>query len=414
MSLLPNPIVFTLSNGIRVVHQPMDRDVAHCGLMIAAGSRDEEEDEHGLAHFLEHCFFKGTKTRKNHHILSRLDAVGGELNAFTAKEETWIHASMVKEHYERAIELIADITFHPSFPAEEIEKEKEVIIDELNSYFDSPSEMIFEEFEEHLFGKHAIGRSILGSKESINAMKRSHLERFRKRNLTAEQLVFSSAGNIPIEKLQLILEKHLGKEKLTPFTQKRIKPTLKSGKKIYVEKDIHQVNFLIGGKAYAFSHKLRPALTLLTNVLGGPALNNKLSMVIREKHGLAYHVECTYAPFTDCGIFSLYLGTDKENLKKAIELCEKTLEWYKENKMNGRQLQEAKKQIIGQMALAQDSGSALMFNLGKALHEFNRIDTMKEVFRKLEEITADQIQQAAIDTFQFEKMNVLAYVPKKN
>ena len=390
----------------------MDRDVAHCGLLIAAGSRDEEEDEHGLAHFLEHCFFKGTKTRKNHHILSRLDAVGGELNAFTAKEETWIHASMLKEHYERAIELIADITFHPSFPAEEIEKEKEVIIDELNSYFDSPSEMIFEEFDQQLFGNHAIGRSILGTKESINSVKRSTLERFRKRNLTAEQLVFSSAGNIPVEKLQALLEKYLGKEKLAPFTQKRSKPTLKSGKKIFVEKEIHQVNYLVGGKAYAYPHKLRPALTLLTNVLGGPALNNKLSMVIREKYGLAYHVECTYAPFTDCGIFSLYLGTDKENLKKATDLAEKTLSYYKDNKMSSRQLHEAKKQIIGQMALAQDSGSALMFNLGKSLYLFNRIDTMKEVFHKLEEITAEQIQQAAIDTFHFEKMNVLAYVPK--
>jgi predicted Zn-dependent peptidase len=390
----------------------MDRDVAHCGLLIAAGSRDEEEDEHGLAHFLEHCFFKGTKTRKNHHILSRLDAVGGELNAFTAKEETWIHASMLKEHYERAIELIADITFHPSFPAEEIEKEKEVIIDELNSYFDSPSEMIFEEFDQQLFGNHAIGRSILGTKESINSVKRSTLERFRKRNLTAEQLVFSSAGNIPVEKLQALLEKYLSKEKLAPFTQKRSKPTLKVGKKIFVEKDIHQVNYLVGGKAYAYPHKLRPALTLLTNVLGGPALNNKLSMVIREKYGLAYHVECTYAPFTDCGIFSLYLGTDKENLKKATDLAEKTLSYYKDNKMSSRQLHEAKKQIIGQMALAQDSGSALMFNLGKSLYLFNRIDTMKEVFHKLEEITAEQIQQAAIDTFHFEKMNVLAYVPK--
>jgi predicted Zn-dependent peptidase len=210
------------------------------------------------------------------------------------------------------------------------------------------------------------------------------------------------------------LEQYLGKEKLSPFTQKRIKPTLKTGKNIHLEKEIHQVNYLIGGKAYAYPHKLRPALTLLTNVLGGPALNNKLSMVIREKHGLAYHVECTYAPFTDCGIFSLYLGTDKENLKKAIDLCEKTLGYYKENKMSSRQLREAKKQIIGQMALAQDSGGALMFNLGKSLHQFNRIDTMKEVFHKLEEITADQIQQAANDTFHFDKMNVLAYVPKAN
>lgn len=408
------PIIFQLSNGIRVVHQPMNREVAHCGLMIAAGSRDELPEEHGLAHLLEHCFFKGTKTRKNHHILSRLDSVGGELNAFTAKEETWIHATFLREHYERAIELISDISFNPSFPSHEIEKEKEVVLDELNSYLDAPSELIFEEFDQHLFGNHPMGRSILGTKESIKGFKGKDLEAFRKRNFTPDQLIFSSAGNISIDLLTRILEKHLGSKKLVVSNQKRKRPRLTTNKKIWLEKDIHQVNFLMGGKAYDYPNKLRPALTLLANVLGGPALNNKLSMEIREKHGLAYHVDCSYAPFSDCGIFSLYLGTDKENLDKALSLSEKTLKSYCDKAMSSRQLHEAKKQLIGQMALAQDSGGAIMFNLGKSLHLFDRIDTMEEVFKRLDEITSEQILQAANETFNMDKMNILAYIPKKN
>ena len=187
------PIIFTLKNGIRVVHQPLDREVAHCGLLIGAGSRDEKDNEHGLAHFLEHCFFKGTKKRKTFHILSRLDAVGGEINAFTAKEETWVHGSFLKEHYERTIELIADIAFDSTFPEKEIVKEKEVILDEINSYKDSPSEMIFEDFDAYLFKNHPIGRTILGTEKSLEKFNTKNLLNFRKRNFTPEYLIFASA-----------------------------------------------------------------------------------------------------------------------------------------------------------------------------------------------------------------------------
>lgn len=406
---MQEPIIFTLKNGIRVVHQPMDREVGHCGLLIGAGSRDEEENEHGLAHFLEHSLFKGTKSRKTFHILSRLDAVGGELNAFTAKEETWIHASFLKEHFERSIELIADIAFNSIFPEKEISKEREVIIDEINSYKDSPGEMIFEDFDALLFKNHPLGRSILGTEHTIKKLGTKDLIRFRKRVFSTENLVFSSVGKIEINKLSALLEKYLGGYKLSSESSSRksfkgYKPFHKTEKK-----DIHQVHYVVGSLAFSYPHKLRPALTLLNNMLGGPAMNNRLSLNIREKHGIAYHIDSTYAPFSDSGVFSIYLGTDKQNLEKSKVLIDKELKAFYNSKLSTRQLHDAKKQIIGQIALAQDSAGAMMFNLGKSLILFDRIDTLEDVFKKVEEITASDILEAANLVLTPKRMSSLTY-----
>ena len=403
------PFIFRLRNGIRVVHQYLPREVAHCGLMIGSGSRDELKAEHGLAHFLEHCLFKGTKKRKTFHILSRLDAVGGELNAFTSKEETWIHASHLKEDYERAIELIADIAFNANFPEKEIEKEKEVIYDELNSYKDSPADLIFEDFDQMLFGDHPFGRTIIGTEESLQRFNRNHLERFRKRSLNRDNVIFSSAGNITAERLQSLLEKHFDAFKLSKAPVKR-EPV----KKYYfdhqvVKKDIHQVHYLLGMPAYDFDHKKRPALSLLNNIIGGPAMNNRLSMRIREKHGIAYHVDSNYSPFSDTGIFSIYLGTDKENLDKSKELIWKVLNELKHERMSARAIADAKKQIIGQLALAQDSGSAIMFNIAKSLMLFDRVDTLEELFEKIHEISAHDMHDVANEIFNAKRSCSVTY-----
>lgn len=406
---MQEPVIFKLKNGIRVVHQPMDREVGHCGLLIGAGSRDEQENEHGLAHFLEHSLFKGTKSRKTFHILSRLDAVGGELNAFTAKEETWIHASFLKEHFERSIELIADIAFNSVFPEKEISKEREVIIDEINSYKDSPGEMIFEDFDALLFKNHPLGRSILGTEDTIKKLGTKDLIRFRKRTFTEENLIFSSVGKIEVEKLKYLLEKYLGNYKLTTSSLGR--KSFKGYKPFHKEekKEIHQVHYVLGSPAYSYPHKLRPALTLLNNILGGPAMNNRLSLNIREKHGIAYHIDSTYAPFSDSGVFSIYLGTDKQNLEKSKGLIEKELKSFYDKKLTTRQLHDAKKQIVGQIALAQDSAGAMMFNLGKSLILFDRIDTLEDVFKKVEVISADDIVEAARHTLTPDRLSSLTY-----
>lgn len=405
-----HPVIFTLSNGLRVVHQYLPREVAHCGLMIGAGSRDELKNEHGLAHFLEHCLFKGTKKRKTFHILSRLDAVGGELNAFTSKEETWIHASHLKEDYERAIELIADIAFNANFPAKEIEKEKDVIYDELNSYKDSPADLIFEDFDQSLFGNHPFGRTIIGTEDSLKRFTRDDLERFRKRVLNKKNVIFSSAGNISAEKLQQLLEKHLGGYALQSAAIKRVPVKTYHFEHHVVKKDIHQVHYLMGMPAYDFEHPLRPALSLLNNIIGGPAMNNRLSMRIREKHGIAYHVDSNYSPFSDTGIFSIYLGTDKEHLKKSKELIWKVLGEFKHARMTTRALADAKKQIIGQIALAQDSGSAIMFNIAKSLMLFNRVDALDELFDKIHDISAVDCHKVADEIFNPARTCSITYI----
>jgi predicted Zn-dependent peptidase len=407
--MISEPIIFKLKNGIRVVHQYLPREVAHCGLMIGAGSRDELKHEHGLAHFMEHCLFKGTTHRKTFHILSRLDAVGGELNAFTSKEETWVHASHLKEDYERAIELIADIVFNSSFPAKEIEKEKEVILDEINSYKDSPADLIFEEFDEMLFGNHPFGRTILGTEKSLATFGKDELLAFRERNFTRNNIIFASAGNISNEALRKLLEKHL-EGHILPATKRKKKSVIpyKASHRV-VKKDIHQVHYLMGLPTYDFNHPKRPGLSLLNNILGGPAMNNRLSMVIREKHGIAYHVDSNYSPFSDTGIFTIYLGTEKDNLEKSKLLIWKELNEMRNKKLSTRQLHDAKKQIIGQIALAQDSGSAVMFNIAKSLQLFNRIDTLEELFEKIQEISAQELHEIAEEVFSPTKMSSITY-----
>lgn len=407
--MITEPVIFNLKNGIRVVHQFLPREVAHCGLMIGAGSRNELVKEHGLAHFMEHCFFKGTEKRKTYHILSRLDAVGGELNAFTSKEETWIHASHLKEDYERAIELIGDITFNSQFPEKEIEKEKEVILDEINSYKDSPSDLIFEEFDEMVFGNHPFGRTILGTEASLKSFTREHLLNFRKRNFTKGNIIFASAGNIEVSALKLLLEKHLeghvlglSKRKIQPITKNKVGHVVQ-------KKDIHQVHYLMGLPTYDFNHKNRPGLSLLNNILGGPAMNNRLSMRIREKHGIAYHVDSNYSPFSDTGIFTIYLGTEKDNLEKSKQLIWKELNELRDKKLSARHLHDAKRQIIGQVALAQDSGSAIMFNIAKSLQLFGKIDTLEELYTKINEITAEELHTIANEVFEPKKMSSITY-----
>lgn len=406
---MKEPLVAHLNNGIRVVHQPMDREAAHCGIMIGSGSRDEKASEHGLAHFLEHCLFKGTQKRRTHHILSRLDSVGGELNAFTSKEETWIHASFLRQHYQRAIEIIHDISFHATFPEQEIEKEKEVILDEINSYKDSPADMIFEEFDALIFGNHPIGRSILGTEKSLRSFTKDHLLNFHRRHFHPHQLIFASAGNIDFTLLLSLLNDTFGSEKLAG------KKPVRKGVPVYKQehrkekKDIHQTHFVMGCPAYHFDHPHRPGLYLLNNILGGPAMNSKLNMTVREKHGIAYSVDSNYAPFSDCGVFSVYVGTESQNLEKAKQLIWQELLNLAKRPLSARQLQDAKRQLIGQIGLAQDSGAALMFNNAKSLMMFNRIDTMEEVYKKIGNITSKELEQIASEIFDPRRMSSITY-----
>lgn len=401
---------FTLPNGIRCIHTQTDRPVGHCGLVIDAGSRDELESEAGLAHFIEHTLFKGTRKRKTFHILSRLDSVGGEINAFTSKEETWIYGSFMTQHYERAIELIADISFNSVFPEKELIKEKEVILDEIASYQDSPGEMIFDEFEEMLFHGHPLGRNILGTEDSVRSFTREDVFRFLKRQYTAERMVFSSVSNHTPVQIHRLAEKHLCQHQVSTGTAPR-QPFQPNGQQHRsAPKSQYQCHHVMGSLGYANDDPRKTGLILLNNYLGGPGMNSRLNLEVREKHGYTYNIESHYTAFSDTGLIEIYLGTDKRHFEKSRKLVLKELKALRTKKLGPTQLHNAKQQLIGQIALAQESGSGIMMALGKSLLMYDCVDGLEEVFRKIQGVTAAELQDIANEVFDETCLSSLTYV----
>ncbi len=389
------PEVFTLSNGIRVVYLHAAAQVAHMGVTILAGSRFEKENEVGLAHFLEHCIFKGTKNRKAFHVLSRLDSVGGEINAYTTKEEICIYASFTKNHFRRASELLADITLNSSFPEKEIQKEKEIIIDEINSYLDSPSDKIFDDFESYLFKNHALGNNILGTKESVLSFTREDLLSYVDRFFTSGNMVISFVGDISRKQLEKNLENDFKACKTIDVQPVKNDFSDSTPFKIWTKESNYQVHSVIGGIAPNYLDEKRRTTNLLTNILGGPALNSRLNLSIREKYGYSYTVEAVYSPFVDTGYWAVYFGTDPKYIKKSIDLVYKELKKLRDQKMGVLQLNSAKEQLKGHLALGLDSNSGLMLGLGKSLLLFNQIDTISEIYKSIDKLTAENLLETA-------------------
>lgn len=389
------PILFTLSNGIRVVYLHAPAQVAHLGVTVLGGSRFERKEEDGLAHFLEHCIFKGTTKRKAFHILSRLDSVGGELNAYTAKEEICVYASFTKEHIRRASELLADITLNSNFPMKEIQKEKEIIIDEINSYLDSPSDKIFDDFEEHLFRGHALGNNILGTKERVQSFTRENLKEYVERFFTTENLVLSFVGDISRNRLEKILEEDFKGCKTGKHIEIAEKFEPNPAFHIRTKEANYQVHAIVGGIAPSYKDEARRGMTLLTNILGGPALNSRLTLSIREKYGYSYNVEANFTPYVDTGFWSVYLGTDPKYIDKSISLIYKELKLLRTKKLGVLQLNRAKEQLKGHLALGLDSNSGLMLGLGKSLLLFNQIDTIQEIYTGIDKLTASELLEIA-------------------
>ena len=405
--------IIRLTNGLRVLHFE-DKNImtVHCGFIINAGSRDELSTENGIAHLIEHCLFKGTERRKAFHILTRLDSVGGEVNAYTTKEETSIYASALKEHFNRAAELLVDITFSSIFPEKEIEKEKSVIIDEINSYKDNPDEMLMDEFEERLFPDHALGRSILGTADLVNGFTREDILRFVERNYSTDQIVFTCVGNVSLKKIETFCNNVL--EKLPTSTSNRTNRTIPESTMFRESKktSVHQVHSLLGCKTIGFDDDRRRAMVLMNNILGGPALNSRLNLNIRERFGYCYYIESSYAPYADTGVFQIYFGTDKRHERKVAKLIVKELKSLTDVSLSDRVLSVSKKQLIGQIALSQENRANLMLSLGKALLQFDKVDQFEEIQEQVREITADEIQVLAAETFDDNSLASLSYVPE--
>lgn len=398
-----------LSNGLRIVHLPMDSPVSYCGFAINAGTRDEETDEFGLAHFVEHMLFKGTTKRKAWHILNRMENVGGELNAYTTKEETFVYSVFMEEHYSRAFELLTDLVFHSQFPAHEIEKEVDVILDEINSYEDSPSELIYDEFENLLFDGHALGHHILGNEASLLRFTSAVGQSFTRRFYVPTNILFFSMGRRDFKRIVREVEHALGELQLPSEPKNRQTPPVIPVYNREVEKDTHQAHVLIGGRGYSMFDEKRLPLFLLNNLLGGPGMNSRLNLILRERHGLVYNVESNITSYTDTGLANIYFGTDPKNLDKALRLVHKTLADLRDHKLTTTQLTAAKKQLIGQLGISGDNREGLFLGLGKSFLHYNRYDSLPEVFAKIENITASDILEVANDIFAPERLFSLIY-----
>ena len=400
---------FVLKNGIRIIHQEAKSPVSHFGVLINTGSRDEEADEQGIAHFIEHVIFKGTQSRRAFHILNRIEDVGGELNAYTTKEETAVYSTFLSGYYRRSMELISDILINSTFPAKELEREKEVIIEEINSYKDNPSELIFDEFEEILFDGHPIARNILGTPELLKTFTKNSILKFMDENYHTDQIVLSSVGNISMVRFIHLAEKYFGAIPEKTRTRKRSDLYNYQPETRVVQKDTFQAHCLIGNLAPdVFSPKRMPMI-LLNNIMGGPSMNSRLNMALRERNGMAYNVESGYTSYFDTGAFTVYFGTDKENMNQALRLVNREFKKIKEQTMGILQLSRAKKQLIGQLAISTENREDLMLSLGKSLLFFNRVDTLEVIFDRIEKIGSSDILEIANEVFDEPQSSILIY-----
>lgn len=403
------PLTHTLPSGLRLVHLPTDSPVAYCGLAVDAGTRDEAPDESGLAHFVEHMLFKGTLRRRAWHILNRMEAVGGDLDAYTTKEETFLYAVFPAPHLARATELLADLATHARFPEAEIEKEREVILDEIRSYEDAPAELIFDEYESQLFGAHPLGRPILGNKRTLRRFDAARGRSFMARYYTAPNMVFFSMGPADFRRVVRLAERHFADLPTATAPHHRTPPDELTPREAICRKRTHQSHVVIGARACHLFDPRHAPLYLLNNILGGPGMNSRLNVALRERRGLVYGVESNLTCYTDAGLCTIYFGTDPRHRAQALDLVRAELDRLRARPLTPSQLAAAKKQAIGQLHVASDNREGLFLTLGKSFLRFGRCDTPAETTRRIEEVTADEVFSVARDVFAPERLSFLVY-----
>ncbi|SMO39556.1 M16 family metallopeptidase [Solitalea koreensis] len=401
-----------LSNGIRVIHKAgSGSGITHLCFMVNTGSRDEPDTKMGLAHFLEHLLFKGTQKRNTYQILNRLEVVGGDLNAYTTKEQTCIHASFLDHQLERALELITDITFRSTFPSHELEKEKGVVLDELDSYRDVPEELIQDEFDELVFENHPLGHNILGTPESINGFTGEDINNFQLNTWSTHEMVVGVLGNVSEKKLQRLIDKYLAVITENKPSKNRLPVNGFNHRIQSIEKSISQTHCLLGGRSYTIHDPKKAGMLLLNNLLAGPGMSSRLNLEIREKFGACYTIESNYTPMSDTGVFSIYFGTDAEKTEKCLKLIHKELKKLREQPLGSLQLQQAKQRFKGQIALAEENRVAVIIAMAKSLLDYGTIDSLEEVFKKIDKVTNVELQEIANENFLPEYLNMLTYLP---
>ena len=426
---------YTLDNGLRIIHLPSDSKVVYCGYQINAGTRNEEPGEEGLAHFCEHVTFKGTERRKAWHILNCLESVGGDLNAYTNKEGTVYYSAILKEHIARAVDLLTDIVFHSVYPQTEIDKEVEVICDEIESYNDSPAELIYDEFENIIFKGSPLGHNILGTAEQVRSFKTEDALRFTRKLYRPDNAIFFAYGDIDFKKLVRLLKKSFLSEERrvkseeTTFGDRRESqfnsPEAQAqfniqhstfntqhsfeGQTIVMQKNTHQAHVMIGTRAYDVNDSRRMPLYLLNNMLGGPGMNAKLNLALREHNGLVYTVESTMVAYGDTGIWSIYFGCDEHDVKRCLRLVRKELDKFMQKPLSDAQLKAAKKQIKGQIGVACDNRENFALDFGKSFLHYGWEKNVDRLYEQVDEITAAQIQAVAQELFDKDRLTTLIF-----
>ena len=416
---------YTLDNGLRIIHLPSDSKVVYCGYQINAGTRNEKPGEEGLAHFCEHVTFKGTERRKAWHILNCLESVGGDLNAYTNKEGTVYYSAILKEHIARAVDLLTDIVFHSVYPQAEIDKEVEVICDEIESYNDSPAELIYDEFENIIFKGSPLGHNILGTAEQVRSFKTEDALRFTRKLYRPDNAIFFAYGDIDFKKLVRLLKKSFLSEERRVKSEKFNSPEAQAqfniqhstfntqhsfeGQTIVMQKNTHQAHVMIGTRAYDVNDSRRMPLYLLNNMLGGPGMNAKLNLALREHNGLVYTVESTMVAYGDTGVWSIYFGCDEHDVKRCLRLVRKELDKFMQKPLSEAQLKAAKKQIKGQVGVACDNRENFALDFGKSFLHYGWEKNVDRLYEQVDEITAEQIQAVAQELFDKDRLTTLIF-----
>ena len=424
----------TLNNGLRVVYAPSPTNTVYLGLALDAGTRDEKDGESGMAHFAEHLSFKGTDRRTSRQIITYMESVGGDLNAFTGKEETVYYCTCQKEHFSRAMDLLFDVAFHSKYPQEEMDKEVEVVIDEIESYNDSPSELIYDDFEAMLFQGHPLGRSILGNAERLRAYKTEDVQNYTSRLYVPSNAVLFVYGNVSekeiMKQIKHALPTDIGPTGPTPLPlhkggeynvllmgHKSVVTTPSpcgrvgegSGVRSIIHKDTHQAHIMMGARAFGGTHPKHLALFLANNILGGPGLSSRLNLALREKRGLVYTVESTLTTYTDTGVWAIYFGCDHHDAEKCKRIVKRELQRLCDAPLSEKALNAAKRQIIGQIALSYDNFESVAIGMGKRMLHYGRTQTKEQFIARIQALTAEQVWDAAREIFNPENLTILEY-----
>ena len=406
---------FKYDNGLRLIHHSSPTNVAYCGIAIDAGSRDEYSQEHGIAHFCEHALFKGTVHRNSWHILNRMEAVGGDLNAFTTKEDTVVYSAFMKDHFKRAVELICDIVFNSTFPEHEIEKEREVIVEEIESYQDSPADMIFDQFESQLFSGHALGHDILATTDEVRRYKSCDLRRFYERMYRPERMVFFVFGNYDFNYVKDVVGEYTSaysaaySKLILPPVRKRCAFHAYRPEFRHEQHDTHQAHVMLGSPAYSSDDDRRIALYFLNNIIGGPGMNSLLNVALREHHGLVYTVDSSLTHYTDTTTFAIYFGCDANDVEKCLRIVRKEFDGLMSAPLNSRKYNAYMKQIKGQIGVSCDNFESTALDMGKMYLHYDKFDSINETYELLDSISPELVHEVAKEVLSEQNLSTLVF-----